>query len=118
MTTPARFEPGLAISDQPAPTQGRPLMQYLIRFARYDGQTTESRLSGVTFVYGEGFDGAVKIAHAMMAGMRSADPARTYRILKIEEQGARGIDCENGALIWETGEESSARLKAQEKAGL
>lgn len=86
------------------------MMEFEAKFARYNPKRGEVRLSSPQFFIAEDFRGAVKIAEAILTGLRS-DLERDYRIISINERGARGIDCSGGGVgMFETAEEFSARV--------
>lgn len=86
------------------------MLEYQLKFARYDRQRCESRLSDATFIKADDFRGAQRIAEAVLTGLKT-DLDRDYRILSIEERGARGIDCSGGGVsMFETQAEFSIRV--------
>lgn len=89
-------------------------MEFLIKFARY--RNGETRISGAQFVSAESFDDAVAIANDRVRGMIAADPDSRFYVERIESRGMqRVVDCENGARMFETAEEFSARVAEESK---
>jgi hypothetical protein len=97
-------------------TERKLMTQFRFRFSRYDSKAGLSRLSGWSSTYAENFDGAVKIANAMLNGMQGADPAREYAIAAVELDRYVPNDGEGQSFvvaIWETAEEFSARVSTK-----
>jgi hypothetical protein len=91
------------------------MSEYELRFGRYDAKSGESRLSDVQFTQAEDIRGAVRIAEAILTGLKT-DLERQYRIISITERGSRGIDCRGGGIsMFETREEFSARVAAKQE---
>lgn len=86
------------------------MLEFEAKFARYDSRKGESRLSSPQFFVAEDFRGAVKIAEAILTGLRG-DLDREYRLIDLKERGSGGIDCSGGGVgMFETAEEFSARV--------
>lgn len=90
-------------------------MDYLVKFARY--RNGETRVSGAQFIRADSFDGAFEISNDRIRGMIAADPDSKYYIERIEARGIHGtVDCEQGLHMFETKDEFSARLAAENGA--
>lgn len=92
-------------------------MQYALQFSRYNRQRAERRDSNIMFTEATDFDQGVRIANAMLKGMREADPDSDYAIVKVDaSHNYHGIDCSGGGFLFETGEEFSARVAARQES--
>lgn len=89
-----------------------PTMQYRIRFHRY--RNGQSRLSAPVWHNAVSFRAAVDYAEGMLYGMEQADPDSRFVIADIVAWGLRGEECD-GAHLFETAEELSARVAEQAK---
>lgn len=80
------------------------------RIQRYDPAMARARLSRIDHVVADDFDAAVRAVSLLVAGMRAADPDRTYRVVHLLSHDYRGEDCSGGGRLFETAEELTARL--------
>lgn len=88
------------------------MASFQVRFTRYNSKTRDRRISGTQHMHGS-FEEVYQRAQHMIAGMKAADPISDFHLVGIETHEFRGTDCEGGSLLFETAEELSARVAAQ-----